>query len=729
MHMHIQVAVGQSEGLVTREFTLSPEQLSQIKDAHNKVLEDASRQRRTINRGPARMFLEANGIEFPYGATATLRDGRLTVKNTDDNLNKVLIVLDAGSPTLAEVVEPVVLKESESPLFDPETMDFRRVTHKDVVYTNVKVIGSDPVDLEILHATGVAVLPLRELHPSIQKRYGFDEASAHAFEQARLAAREVASENSESRLREDMRGEVHIPTSPSLTGATTSEPKKNPEEVRTVADGAKKDEIEDRAEEANAIDGTESSAGAFERVDEHREDPEVEIAGGADTNEQGSMSRSGEPVSRFYSRIHSRDGRVFENVEVRADHMEFTIRKKAETGKTDERLSFWDAPSSLLLDFEIFHELFSRMLVAKDRTHLYELDRDGIHGGKPFHELAKDPPIGRGFVSVPEGYVFANMNWMSLPKPAVELVRGIGTRSFALCDAGNLVGLSGSEWWNKYAGHMTPRLSVPSKLVKREPSKLGVLYSVFNPEVPILGNTAGEILNLWVDGRTDKNGLLALVETGNGLFLGYYHEHAALGGDELTWEYAVSEKTKRFQLRRVSSQKIRPGERLLKLYNASARRILGAEFKEVGQLKLNTRHYHAILERGVEAAVQDRVMPKGDGVQFPELGVATTTSPSFEKVVITDEVVAKLKDVLPQTYVFDVVSQQRVIEIRKRNTGGRVSLQESNPKRQMQNEVVDVSPDLDGGLRLTDGKVIYEVKPALGGTELVVWEAERNRLR
>jgi hypothetical protein len=204
---------------------------------------------------------------------------------------------------------------------------------------------------------------------------------------------------------------------------------------------------------------------------------------------------------------------------------------------------------------------------------------------------------------------------------------------------------------------------------------------------------------------------------------------AALGGGELTWEDAIRDKTKRFQLRRMSAQKIRQGERLLKLFDASARRILGAEFKEVGQLKLSARHYHAILERGVEAAVQDRVLPKGDGVQFPELGVAATTSPSFEKVVITDQVVAKLKDVLPQTYVFDVESQQRVIEIRKREAGGFVSLQESNPKRQKQNEVIDVSPDLDGGLRLTDGKVIYELKPVLWGTELVVWEAEPNKLK
>lgn len=725
--MLLQAALGQSGGLETREFALSPEQLSHIKDAHGKALEDASRQRRSINRGPARLFLEGNGIEFPYGATATLNDGRMVVKNNEANLSRIRDLLHDGPPMPTEVVEPAELKEPEIPLFDPETMHFRRVTHKDAVYTNVTVIGSDPIELEILHAAGGAVLPLKELHPSIQRRYGFDAEKAHAFELARRPARQVSSTNSMPRLREVVLGEGPAQPSPSLTESLSSEPRKS----KAIAFNINKVDVVEGAAEANAVDGVDSSvsAEAINTVDVPKRVREVEVADVFDKTEQKAVGPSEETISRSYSRIHSRDGRVFENVAVRADHRGFAIRKQDETGKTEERVSFWDAPSSLLLDFEKFEELFSRMLVAKDRTHLYELNRDGTKGGKPFHELAKDPPVGRGFVSVPEGYVFANMNWISLPQPAVELIRGIGTRSFALGDAGKLVGLSGSEWWNKYAGHNTPRLSVPSKLAKKEPSKLGVLYSIFNPEVPILGNTAGEILNLWVDGKADQNGLLALVETGNGLFLGYYQEHAALGGGELTWEDAVTDKTRRFQLRKVSSQKIRQGERLLKLFDASARRILGAEFKEVGQLKLSARHYHAILERGVEAAVQDRVLPKGDGVQFPDSGVATMTSPSFEKVVITDQILAKLKDVLPQAYVFDVESQQRVIEIRKREVAGRVSLQESNPKRQKQNEVVDVSPDLDGGLRLTDGKVVYELKPVLGGTELVVWEAEPNKLR
>jgi hypothetical protein len=698
----ICAAVAEDGELPVRNYVLTSRCEALLTSEHEAALENGRKNGGALNRGPGRYFLESRGIEFPYRASAILEDGAiLKVINSAENLTKVNDLFEKlysdeidlepviarivvakrqlGTDVFAPSAETMAAVKAKSeadkpppkaaPLFSPSTMDVEHLVHGSVVYTNVKVTSVTPAWLSIAHSMGVTRIPLAELEPEDQQRYEYDSTKAQAFLEAERKSKEQALQP-------------------------------------VVASSISSPQVDDSP-----------PAGS------DNEEP----AANSKKEENTTNGRAGN--SRSYDKLLCRDGRLFENVDVQADHMGFTIRRQAETGKIEEQITFWDAPSSLLLDFEKFEELFSRMLVAKDRTQLYELKRDGVDGGKPFHELAKDPPVGRGFVSVPEGYVFANMNWMSLPQPAVELVRGIGTRSFALGDAAKLVGLSGSEWWNKYAGHKTPRLSVPSKLVKKEPSKLGVLYSVFNPEVPILGNTGGEILNLWVDGRSDENGLLALVETGNGLFLGYYQEHAALGGGELTWEDAIRDKTKRFQLRRMGSQKIRQGERLLKLFDASARRILGAEFKEVGQLKLSARHYHAILERGVEAAVQDRVLPKGDGVQFPELGVAATTSPSFEKVVITDQVVAKLKDVLPQTYVFDVESQQRVIEIRKREAGGRVSLQESNPKRQKQNEVIDISPDLDGGLRLTDGKVIYELKPVLGGTELVVWEAEPNKLK
>jgi hypothetical protein len=168
---------------------------------------------------------------------------------------------------------------------------------------------------------------------------------------------------------------------------------------------------------------------------------------------------------------------------------------------------------------------------------------------------------------------------------------------------------------------------------------------------------------------------------------------------------------------------------LIKLFDASSPKVLGADFKEFGQLKLGGEHFRAILERGIEAAVQDRIMPKGDGVSFPDAGVESAFSSALDIVVITDQVEAKLKDALPHAYIFNVESRQRVIELRKDNSQGRTKIRESRPQRRIQSEVVEIPPDLDGGLRFTDGKRVYELVPVLGGTDLIIWEAEQNKLR
>lgn len=692
------------DSLLRRSYVLTLGMQAKMLTAYGHAAEAAKKSGRPLNRGPGRFFLETHGIEFPYRATAVLRDGkhRMVVDNTAENLaavdrlfedlyrntdDKAAIraLLDAAEnryglevfvpapeflaalerPQETKSVEPVVQS------FDPDIMDFETLDHRGTTYRNVTVLASTPADLEIMHQSGGATLPLAEMTPEIQTRYGYDPRKAEAFLQS---------------LRKD-------PAPPAAVVDKSPPPAKSPTEAQP--DGA----VDPPAEASDAS-------------------PEVVVQQDID-----DASR------RSYDKILCRDGRMLENVLMAKDGRGWKVWPQDNPSGRGERLELHDAPSKLLIDFEEFDELFRRAVVANRRTQLYELSSDGLEGGKAFQELAKNPPPGMGFVSVPEGYLLANMNWINLPTPAVELVLPLGRRAFAVADASNLVGLSPSEWWNEHAGHGSAALPVPSRLTKKDPSKNGVLYSPFNPEAPLLGNTTGEMKRLWVAHQKDSYGALALVETGNGLFFGYYHEHAALEASELTWSDAIREKSGRFSLTKVSAEKIKPGENFLRLFDASARKVLGAEFKDVGQLKLGGQHFQALLQRGVEAAVQDRVLPQGDGVVFPESGIESVSSPALDKVVITDQVDAKLKDVLPHAYIFDVEAKQRVIEVRKEGSGGRTTFQESRPQRRKQNEVVEVPPDLDGGLRLTDGKRVYELKPALGGTELVVWEAERNKLR
>ncbi len=664
-----QVARAESDKLERGLFLFPPELCARIETEYVHASQEARLKGETMNRGPARHFLERNGIDFPYGASAALERAGLTVVNTAENLERISKLLDTHHPPTPKGNSAAAKKAPKALPFDPKTMDFEQLSHGGVVYTNVAVKRSTPAELEITHASGSASLPLGELEPDVQRRYSYDSTKALAFLEAERKAKEEA-------LR-------------AVVAASTPSP-----------------QVENSPAPSKAA-----------------ENP-------AATSKQERNAKSGRAEdSRSYERVLCRTGRVFENVSVTADYGGFDLTPQNNPRGKREVLRLHDAPASLLVDFELFDELFRRAVVANGRTQLYQYSGDGAHGGKAFQDIAKNPPAGSSFVSVPEGYLLANMNWISLPMPAVELVIPVGGRSMAVASAASLVGLTPSKWWNEIAGHNTADLSPPGRLERKEPGKNAVLYSPFNPEMPLLGNTTGEMKRAWVDRQSSKHGPLALVETGNGLFFGYYFEHTALDQSDLTWADAIRESSGRFTLSKVSSQTIKPGERFLKLFDASARKVLGAEFKELGQLKLSGKHFRALLQRGVEAAVQDRVLPKGDGVQFPEGGVESSTSPALDIVTVTDQVDAKLKDVLPHAYVFDIESKQRVIEIRKENVGGRTSFKESAPQRRKQNNVAEIPPDLDGGLRLTDGQRIYELKPALGGTELTVWETERNKLK
>lgn len=607
------------------------------------------------------------GVSFPYGASATVNSRQLIVVNSSDNLSKIQQLIEVNNVEIAEEEVPVPVVATEEKPFDASTMDFEKLAHKEQIYRNVVVTGNTPIELEIVHLGGIATLPLEELSQEIQSRYdySFDKAKAYTEEKAN---RDKADEKA------------------SRSAASSDE------------------------KEAEVLS--------------------VDVINFGNNNIAEKPLLITRTASRRYPKIVCRDGTVFQNVEVEkassARSFQLILNDDPEKKRID--LEFENAPSFLLLDFEEFDQLLSRVVVANERLQLYEVTYEGLDGGAGFADIAKNTSPGRSFISVPEGYVFANMNWLSLPQSTVELVLPLSGRRFAAANPASLVGMHPSKWWNDYLG-IRQHLRLPLELVNKESSKNGVLYSPFNKDVPILGNTTGEMKRLWVDKTSGEKRIPALVETGNGLFYGYYDEHAALEECDVTWTDATRDKSARFILVKKKSKKLNSGDGLFKLFDASTHRVLGADFKELSQLKISSRHFRAILERGVEAATQDRIIPTGDGVIFPDLGVEMASTAALDKVIITDQIEARLKDVVPHAYIFDLETKQRVIEVRKVNSGWRQEMQESRPQRRKKNDVVEVSPDLDGCLRLTDGKRVYELKPFLGGTELLIWEAERNSLK
>jgi hypothetical protein len=653
--------------LEKRVFVLSADVAQDIADHYRQAANDANRQGKKMDRGPAKFFLEKKGVPFPYGASATVNSRQLIVVNSSENLGKIQQLIEVNNAEIAKEEVPVPVVSAKKQPFDASTMDFERLAHKEKIYRNVVVTGNTPIELEISHSEGIATLPLGELSQEIQSRYDY------SFDKAKVYTNEKAHRN--------------------------------------------------KANEK------------FSHSTSNSDSKEAEVLS-VDLINSDNNSMAEKPLlitrtaSRRYPELLCRDGTVFKNVEVEkaSSTLGFQLILNDDPEKKRINLELQNAPSFLLLDFEEFDQLLSRVVVANERLQLYEVTHENLDGGTQFADIAKNTSPGRSFISVPEGYVFANMNWLSLPQSTIELVLPLSGRRFAAANSANLVGMYASKWWNDYLGNRQ-HLRPPLKLVKKESSKNGVLYSPFNKDVPILGNTTGEMKRLWIDESSDAKKSLALVETGNGLFYGYYDEHAALAESDLTWIDATRDKSARFTLVKKKSTKLKSGDGLFKLFDASTHRVLGADFKELSQLKISSRHFRAMLERGVEAATQDRIIPTGDGVIFPDLGVETASTSALDKVIITDQIEARLKDVVPHAYIFDLETKQRVIEVRKVNSGWGQEMQESRPQRRKKNDVVEVSPDLDGCLRLTDGKRVYELKPFLGGTELLIWEAERNSLK
>jgi hypothetical protein len=428
-------ASAQSDNFEKRSFLLPPELLSAINETYALALQDAKRDRREMNRGPGRLFLEGRGISFPPGASAILSREQLVVANSAENLKSIAELVESYVTHVVQEPKATPTPQVPIPPFQPGTMDFETLGHQGDVYRNVTVIASTPVELEIMHHSGGATLPLAEMAPEIQTKYGYDPLKADAFVQS-------------------VHAEVPPPSALAavLDQPVQDRPQKEPENV--------------------GLEPSNSWAAPWQ------------------------SPSSPDDQERSYGRILCRDGRVLRDVVITKEGREFNCRPRGDSLTHGETLELRDAPSHLLLDFEEFEELLQRLVVVNSRTALYEFNSDGIGGGKEFWEMAKDPITGGEFVSVPEGYVLAHMNWMSLPQSALEFVLPLSGRSFSVANVGNLVGTELSKWWNKYANHRQT-LPTPWHLQRTEPSKNAVLYSPFNPEMPILGNTAGEIQRLW----------------------------------------------------------------------------------------------------------------------------------------------------------------------------------------------------------------------------------------
>lgn len=122
---------------------------------------------------------------------------------------------------------------------------------------------------------------------------------------------------------------------------------------------------------------------------------------------------------------------------------------------------------------------------------------------------------------------------------------------------------------------------------------------------------------------------------------------------------------------------------------------------------------------------------EGDGIESPPKSeIETESGPGIIIERITDEISVMNDTWNPSAFRFQVITKQRVRETDIKTVSGRRSTESKRWKNQKQLQPVEISPDLDGGIRFTTGQKIIELIPdKFGKLTLVEWTVEQNRIK
>ena len=355
--------------------------------------------------------------------------------------------------------------------------------------------------------------------------------------------------------------------------------------------------------------------------------------------------------------------------------------------------------------------------------------------GESYQQLAKNPNKGRVFARVRPGYIVLNMNWRAGGDIAgVENLKPFGGKKFSAIRASDFTGMkTQSEWWNRYGGVTHAFIELfpePSAFQETSSKPNWILYSPFDDQEPILTNRDGGIRKTWVAAAaTAKKMPLAVVETDGGYFLGYLSESDPLAQSDLTWEAATRTTNANWKLTKTKVEQIQSGKRIFTLNDNHARKVMDNSFNSLDQVRVLGKHLKGLLEGGMAAILAEVTLPRGDGIERPTV-IESESTPGIIIEKITDTINVMSDTWNPSTFRFQVAARQRVRESEIKVTAGKTSVVSKPWHKQDRMQFLELSTDLDGGIRFIDGKKIIELIPdRLKKLTLVEWVVEENRLK
>jgi len=436
----------------------------------------------------------------------------------------------------------------------------------------------------------------------------------------------------------------------------------------------------------------------------------------------------------FAPRMVTRDGHSFNNIWIR----------EAQPGSVDAHLENGQSismrgaeiPASILTKIMSPVELICNFgLVANTYSDLRSWDEGNLNEkGASYRQLAKDPLPGSVFARVRPGFIVLHMSWRTGGEFAgSEILKPFGGKRFSAVKAYDFTSVEKeSSWWNDKGVRVLTgtKLPEPSLFQEKSPESNWTLHDPFDGSVPILSNRRSEMKKAWV-APSHKKLPFAIVETEGGYFLGYLSTADPLAQSDLTWEAAIRKNGTNWKLQKGNVKRLEGKNKILSLFDSNSSKDFANPLATLDQARVLGSHLARLLEGGMTALMAELSTPDGDGIESPPTAtVEAETGPGFSIERVTDEISVMTDTWNPSTFRFQVVARQRVRESEIKVVSGSATIISKPWRHKDRIQPVEIPPDLDGGIRFTNGKKLIELIPdRFGKLTLIEWLLEENRLK
>jgi hypothetical protein len=343
------------------------------------------------------------------------------------------------------------------------------------------------------------------------------------------------------------------------------------------------------------------------------------------------------------------------------------------------------------------------------------------------------------------GFMFIAMNWKSTESAPVAFPKPIGGCRFGAVrwsDFSYTGKTTSRKWWNDSVQDPLsgiPEIDVNDSFFKEYSLTVKTqLFDPFEASDAILSNADNTMIKAWVVQSSDpsisnrfvRNGsFLSVVETRDGLFLGYLSEKGDSGLSQITWEQATSETNTPFELKKERTQDLKSGSKIFSLFDSAKRTRKRTPSNNPQEFVLFPETFSDVLQMGTWALTTSLAVPSDSGFE-PLQELETQATFQFEIQKRLERIEIQFDSLDDDKLRLLVISEYRRREVeRKRNANGGESVA-AKPWRKLKEQLsTEVALSGDGSVLFTDGEAIFQIsegrmkKPVLN-----FFSVKKNRL-